>query len=116
MRAGTVVTTGYTRRALSPDAGVTYFLPRLVGASRAADLILTARDVDAAEAERIGLVSRVLPAETFEDEVRAYASLLAAGPPIALTLTKRLLAASLDAALVTQLRAELSSIKQTFLT
>ncbi len=116
MRADAVVTAGYARRALSPDAGVTYFLPRLVGASRAADLILTARNVDAAEAERIGLVSRVLPAEAFADGVRAYAALLAAGPPIALTLTKRLLASSLDADLGAQLRAELSSIKQTLLT
>ena len=47
------VTAGYVRRGLSPDAGVSYFLPRLVGLSRAAEIIFTGRDVDAAEAEGI---------------------------------------------------------------
>jgi 2-(1,2-epoxy-1,2-dihydrophenyl)acetyl-CoA isomerase len=61
------LTAGYVRRGLSPDAGVSYFLPRQIGLARAADIILTGRDVDAAEAERIGLASRVLPAERFAE-------------------------------------------------
>jgi 2-(1,2-epoxy-1,2-dihydrophenyl)acetyl-CoA isomerase len=105
------LTAGYARIGLSPDAGVSWWLPRLVGASRAADLILTARDVDAAEAERIGLASRVLPAEGFADGARAYAEALAAGPPVALGLTKRLLVTSHDNTLRAQLREELANIR-----
>ena len=65
----------------------------------------------AEEAERIGLASRVLPAADFAAQVNAYAQQLAAGPPIGLTLAKRLLANSLDTDLVSQLRRELSSIQ-----
>lgn len=107
---------GYARIGLSPDAGVSYFLPRLVGVSRANELILTARDLRADEAERIGLASRMLPAEGFAEAVAAYAAQLAAGPPVALTLTKRLLRDATDADLLTQLRRELSGIQQCFTT
>lgn len=110
------LTAGYVRRGLSPDAGVSYHLPRLVGASRAADIILTGRDVTAGEAERIGLASRVLPAATFADAVAAYAAELAAGPPVALALTKRLLTQSPDTALEVQLRDELACIRTCFAT
>jgi 2-(1,2-epoxy-1,2-dihydrophenyl)acetyl-CoA isomerase len=111
---GATMTAGYVRRGLSPDAGVTYFLPRLVGASRAADIVLTGRDVDAGEAERIGLASVVLPAEGFAAAVASYAARLAAGPPLALALSKRLLGQSPDAPLEQQLRDELVAIKQCF--
>jgi 2-(1,2-epoxy-1,2-dihydrophenyl)acetyl-CoA isomerase len=114
MSAGAVVTTGYIRRGLAPDAGVSYFLPRLVGLSRATELILTARDINAEEAERIGLASRVFPAENFAAAVAEYAAQLAYGPPVALTLTKRLLAASLDTDLPTQLRSEYAAIMKCF--
>lgn len=107
---------GYARIGLSPDAGVSYFLPRLVGTSRANELILTARDIRADEAERIGLASRIFPAEGFADDVAVYAKQLAAGPPVALTITKRLLRDSTDADLLTQLRRELSGIQQCFTT
>jgi 2-(1,2-epoxy-1,2-dihydrophenyl)acetyl-CoA isomerase len=112
MSQAAVISTGYMRIGLCPDAGVSYFLPRLVGLSRATDLILTARDLTAEEAERIGLVSRVLLANDFAEQVAAYARQLAAGPPIALTLAKRLLTDSLDTDLVPQLRREISSIYQ----
>ena len=112
--AAAKLTAGYVRRGLSPDAGVSYFLPRLIGLSRAADVILTGRDVDAAEAERVGLASRVLPAEGFADAVADYARQLAAGPPLAHALTKRLLAQSLDTPLRAQLRDELTHIKSCF--
>src|SRR6476661_6173839 len=67
------VTAGYVRRGLSPDAGVSYFLPRHVGLARAADILLTGRDVDAGEAERIGLVARVIPDDQFPQAVAEYA-------------------------------------------
>lgn len=107
-------TAGYVRRGLSPDAGVTWFLPRLVGHARAAELVFTGRDLMADEAWRMGLVSHVWSAETFESEVRAYAAQLAAGPPIALALSKRLLLGSSDASLDQQLRDELTHIKTCF--
>jgi 2-(1,2-epoxy-1,2-dihydrophenyl)acetyl-CoA isomerase len=113
---GATMTAGYVRRGLSPDAGVTYHLPRLVGASRAADIVLTGRDVPADEALRIGLASAVLPSEGFAGLVAAYAARLAAGPPIALALTKRLLTQSADTALEAQLRDELAHIKTCFAT
>jgi 2-(1,2-epoxy-1,2-dihydrophenyl)acetyl-CoA isomerase len=109
------LTAGYIRRALSPDTGVSYFLPRLVGASRATEILFTGRDVDAAEADRIGLTAAVIPDEAFADQVGAYAARLASGPPIAFALTKRLLAASFDAALTDQLERELAYIKTCFL-
>jgi 2-(1,2-epoxy-1,2-dihydrophenyl)acetyl-CoA isomerase len=108
------LTAGYVRRALSPDAGVSYLLPRLVGASRATEILFTGRDLDAAEAERIGLAAVVIPDEGFAEQVRAYATRLAAGPPIALALTKRLLASSFDAPLTGQLERELAYIKTCF--
>lgn len=116
MAAGTRITTGYLRRGLVPDGGMAYFLPRLVGTSRAAELILTARDIDAEEAERMGLVSRVFPAEGFQEAVTSYAAELASGPPIAHTLAKRLLAQSPDLDLRTMLQLELASIKMCFTT
>src|SRR3954469_23069221 len=68
------LTAGYVRRGLSPDAGVSYFLPRHVGLSRASDILLTGRDVDAAEAERIGLAALVVPDAEFAAGVSAYAT------------------------------------------
>lgn len=116
MQADAKMTTGYVRRGLSPDAGVSYMLPRLVGASRAADLILTARDIDSEEAERIGLVSRVFPAAGFREAVAQYAAQIAGGPPIALALTKRLLTASHDNDLTTHLKQEIAAIQKCFTT
>jgi 2-(1,2-epoxy-1,2-dihydrophenyl)acetyl-CoA isomerase len=114
MQAGAVCTAGYVRRGLSPDAAVTWFLPRLIGQSRAADIILTGRDVSADEAERIGLVHAVWPAEDFAERVASYAEQLAGGPPIAYALSKRLLLSSADASLDQQLREELTHIKTCF--
>lgn len=81
----------FTRVGLVPDTGSTWFLPRLVGPARAAEMMLTAEPVDAATAERIGLVNRVVPAEQLMDEANALATKLAQSAPIALALTKRAL-------------------------
>jgi len=116
MSEAATMSAGYARIGLCPDAGVSYFLPRLVGVSRATELIMTARDIKADEAEKIGLASRVFPAENFQQAVAEYAAKLAAGPPFALTLTKRLLRDSPDTDLLSQLRRELSGILQCFTT
>jgi 2-(1,2-epoxy-1,2-dihydrophenyl)acetyl-CoA isomerase len=110
MSDAAVVSTGYMRMGLCPDAGVSYFLPRLIGLARATELIMSARDLKADEAERIGLVSMALPAENFTARVAEYAKQIASGPPIGLTMAKRLLVNSLDTDMLTQLRRELSSI------
>ncbi len=114
--ASTRMTAGYVRRGLSPDAGVSYFLPRHVGLARASDILLTGRDVDAEEAARIGLATEVVADDAFVERVRAYAAQLATGAPIAHALTKRLLVRSLDTELDAALRDELVSIKQCFAT
>jgi 2-(1,2-epoxy-1,2-dihydrophenyl)acetyl-CoA isomerase len=114
--ASTRMTAGYVRRGLSPDAGVSYFLPRHVGLARASDILLTGRDVDAEEAARIGLATEVVADDAFVERARAYAAQLATGAPIAHALTKRLLVRSLDTELDVALRDELVSIKQCFAT
>ena len=114
--AAATLNAGYVRVGLSPDAGVSYHLPRLVGLGVATDLLLTGRDVDAEEALRIGLATAVVPADGFAAVVAAYAERLAEGPPVAQALTKRLLRASLDAGLLAQLRDELAHVKTCYAT
>jgi enoyl-CoA hydratase/carnithine racemase len=69
--------TAFARRGLIAEYGVAWMLPRLVGLSNALDLLFSARTVGAEEALRMSLVNRVFPAETFTQDVRAYAKLLA---------------------------------------
>lgn len=93
-RAGASIGFTFNRIGLHPDWGASYYLPRLVGAGRAAELILSARMVDAAEAERIGLFQRVFAADEFEAGVRAFAAELAGKPPLALSAAKHSLSLS----------------------
>lgn len=81
----------FGRIGLVPDSGATWFLPRLVGSARAAELALTGAALSATEAERAGLVSRVVPADELAGEARAVALRLAEQAPLALALTKRAL-------------------------
>ena len=86
----------FGRVGLIPDSGATWFLPRLIGLARATELALTTNPLSAADAERIGLVSRVVPAEALAGEARALATRLAAAAPRALALTKQALRRSLE--------------------
>jgi 2-(1,2-epoxy-1,2-dihydrophenyl)acetyl-CoA isomerase len=93
----------FGRVGLVPDSGATWLLPRLVGVTRAAELALLGDSVPAADAVRLGLVGRVVPADGLATEARSVAARLAAGAPRAMALTKRALNAAwsydLDAAL-----------------
>jgi enoyl-CoA hydratase len=79
------------------DIGVSYTLPRLIGASRAFDLVLTGRTIDATEAERIGLVSRVVPDDELAKDSVALASTIAGYTALGLRMTKDVIWANLDA-------------------
>lgn len=89
----------FGRVGLVPDSGATWFLPRLVGATRAAELALLNEPVSATDAVRLGLVGRVVPADQLATEASAVAARLAAGAPRAIALTKRALDAAWDRSL-----------------
>jgi enoyl-CoA hydratase/carnithine racemase len=81
----------FVRRGLVPTMGGTYFLPRLIGADRACELIWTGDLIDAREAERIGLVTRVVPHDELNAAVEDMAHKLASGPPLAIAGAKKLI-------------------------
>lgn len=81
----------FSRRGLSVDYGGSWLLPRRIGLHRAKELCLLADILDARQAAEIGLVNRVVPVEELDGTVEEMAARLAAGPPVALALTKRLL-------------------------
>ncbi|MEX0838651.1 MAG: enoyl-CoA hydratase/isomerase family protein [Parvibaculum sp.] len=79
------------------DIGVSYFLPRLVGVSVASELMMTGRFIDAARAERVGLVSEVVPDEKLADAAAPYIEEMLTTSPLGLRLTKECLNMSVDA-------------------
>lgn len=99
----------FVRRGLVPDGGGAYLLPRLVGPQRAKELMFFGDALSAPDAERLGLVNRVLPEEELEKTAREWAVRLAAGPTRALALTKQLVNASLDTDRATAFAAEAST-------
>ncbi|AOP45286.1 enoyl-CoA hydratase/isomerase family protein [Streptomyces lydicus] len=96
----------FVRRGLVPDGGGAYLLPRLIGPQRAKELMFFGDAVPAAEAERLGLVNRVVPDDALTATAREWAERLAAGPTRALTLTKQLVNASLESDRATAFAAE----------
>jgi 2-(1,2-epoxy-1,2-dihydrophenyl)acetyl-CoA isomerase len=96
----------FVRRGLVPDGGGAYLLPRLIGPHRAKELMFFGDALTAADAERLGLVNRVVPDGELDKTAREWAARLAAGPTRALALTKQLLNASLDTDRATAFAAE----------
>jgi 2-(1,2-epoxy-1,2-dihydrophenyl)acetyl-CoA isomerase len=87
----------FVRRGLVPDCGVSYFLPRLVGTAKALEMMWTGDLIDATEAERIGLVSRVVPHDNLMKVCRDFAMRLVKGPSVSIELTKRMVYDGLEA-------------------
>ncbi|MFM7815237.1 MAG: enoyl-CoA hydratase-related protein [Flavobacteriales bacterium] len=96
----------FSKIGLVPDSGGSYFLPRLIGYQKALGLMLTGDKVSAEEADKMGMIYRVLPAETFETDCLAMAQQLAQMPTHALALTKRMLQQSMRSSLQEQLALE----------
>jgi 2-(1,2-epoxy-1,2-dihydrophenyl)acetyl-CoA isomerase len=96
----------FARVGLIPDSGVTWLLPRLIGAAKAAELALSAEPLTAIDAERLGLVARVVPAADLVAEATALARRLVAGAPVALALTKQALEQAWAASFEEQLETE----------
>ena len=99
----------YRQIGLSPDGGGTWSLPRIVGLRKALEIYLLSERFDAREAQRIGLVNRVVDGAALEATVSAMAQSIATGPALALGNVKRLLRESSGRTLSEQLHAEAES-------
>jgi enoyl-CoA hydratase/carnithine racemase len=98
--------TAFTKIGLAPDSGMSWTLQRLVGYAKAAELLLLADPVKAAEAERIGLVGRVVPADDLGPAAWELAERLASGPTRAYAAVRTALAYASDASLAEALKKE----------
>lgn len=96
----------FIKVGLAPDSGTSFFLPRLVGFSKALELALTGNELTSKDAERLGLVSEVVPTEQLIGTARELATKLAQGPLKAIGLTKRALNKSISSDLETVLEYE----------
>ena len=106
-------TSAYTAIAVSPDAGTSWLLPRLVGLRRAQDMILTNRRVGAEEAVAIGLVTRTVADEALAGEGERLAQSMAAGATAAFASSRRLLHRSYHSSLANHLEFEAAGIVST---
>lgn len=103
---GTRFNLAYVNIGTSCDVGASWALPRLVGLRHALEIAMLGETLTCADAERLGLINRVLPADKLDAEVKALAQRLASGPTVAYGRLRRLMRASFDHDLPTQLAAE----------
>lgn len=101
-----VFTEAFVRIGLSPDCGGTFFLPRIIGEKRAAEMFMTGGTLDAARAETIGMINAVVPAGDLMEQAGKLASHLADGPTGSFGRIKRMLNASYANDLRSQLELE----------
>ncbi len=101
----------FLERNLSPDSGMSWFMPRIIGYSRALDLILTSRDVGADEAYRLGLLDRLVPHDQLLAEATAFAKEITRWPPIAVRAAKRVTQQNLNKDLDDALRNEVHHLE-----
>lgn len=106
----------FSRIGATPEFGCTYFLPRLVGIGKSLELLLTADIIDAREAERIGLINKVVPHEKLKGATQEFVDKLLEKPQPALGMTKSLIYRSLSSDIVTQLELEAFAISTAFKT
>jgi len=99
----------FARRGISLDFGGSWVLPRRIGLHRAKELALLAEVIDAAEADRIGLVNRVLPDDELDAHVDDVVARIVAGPPLALSMSKALLNHGVETSMSQALEAEAAS-------
>ena len=97
----------FVKRGLVPDCGISYYLPRLVGVSKALELMWTGEKIDAREAERIGMVNKVVPNENLMKSAQEFARVLAKGPSLAIEMIKRMAYTALKSdSVMTQMAVE----------
>jgi enoyl-CoA hydratase/carnithine racemase len=108
MAADALIGMPETRVGIIPDAGGSSRLPAVVGLGRAKELVMTGRMIDGIEAERIGLVNRVAPADELDAETEALVAELLACAPIAVGYAKRVLDAAAKPALAATLEHEVT--------
>lgn len=104
----------FLRVGLHPDWGGSYFLPRLVGPGRAAEMMLTGGMISAERAERLGIFSRVVPASELEPAARDLALQIAAGPARLIAATKQSIRHSLERSLDEVLESECAIQREAF--
>jgi enoyl-CoA hydratase/carnithine racemase len=102
--------TVFAERSLSPDSGMSYFLTRILGYARAADLVFTSRDVAAPEAYRLGLLDRLTSGDDVVAAALELAGQIAQLPPMAIRSAKRVLLHNVDATLPEALRYETAGL------
>jgi len=105
-------TLAYTLIGVSPDGGSTFALPRIVGQKKAMEIALLGERLDAAAAERLGLVNKVVTESSLDVETARIAARLASGPTAVYARTKALLNGSLNASLESQLQREAEAFAQ----
>lgn len=101
----------FVRRGIVPDAGGMWLLPRLIGMQRAKELVFFGDALAADDAQRLGLVNRVVPADELEAAAREWADRLAAGPTTAIGLAKSLLNRSFESPWEVALRDEAAAVE-----
>lgn len=105
---------GFRRIGLSVDSGTSYMLPRVVGEKKAMDLVMTGELLEAERAEELGIVSRALPSDEFEQQSQQIIETIATGPTVALSHSKDLLQKGINRSFDEVIEAEKEGLRASF--